>query len=166
MNVSIRKMDGILDSKKVKGLFGGTFLALCVLSSIRGVRCTTILYTCFAVKQVAAGDFAVGSTKLTVQLRTWEHSTPALGIDVRQVLQDYQVATQTAQLVVFGASACGTCVCVLYKLLDFCWSCGYWNDNTSDEAAKFEQRRKIHWNYRTGSRIPFLIKYFFVSFQQ
>jgi len=60
MNVSIRKMDGILDSKKVKGLFGGTFLALCVLSSIRGVRCTTILYTCFAVKQVAAGDFAVG----------------------------------------------------------------------------------------------------------
>lgn len=107
-----------------------------------------------------------GSTKLTVQLRTWEHSTPALGIDVRQVLQDYQVATQTAQLVVFGASACGTCVCVLYKLLDFCWSCGYWNDNTSDEAAKFEQRRKIHWNYRTGSRIPFLIKYFFVSFQQ
>jgi hypothetical protein len=31
MNVSIRKMDGILDSKKVKGLFGGTFLALCVV---------------------------------------------------------------------------------------------------------------------------------------
>jgi hypothetical protein len=49
MNVSIRKMDGVLDSKKVKGLFGGTFLALCVLSSIRGVRCTTILYTYFAV---------------------------------------------------------------------------------------------------------------------
>lgn len=122
----------------------GRFL-LCVLSSIRGVRCTTILSTptllCNRLQLVTSQS---GSTKLTVQLRTWEHSTPALGIDVRQVLQDYQVARQTAQLVVFGASACGTCVCVLYKLLDFCWSCGYWNDNTSDEAAKFEQRRKIN----------------------
>jgi hypothetical protein len=140
MNVSIRKMDGILDSKKVKGLFGGTFLALCVLSSIRGVRCTTILYTCFAVKQVAAGDFAVGSTKLTVQLRTWEHSTPALGIDIGQVLQDYQVATQTAQLVVFGASACGTCVCV------FCISCwtsaGRADTGTITEVTKQQNSSK------------------------
>ncbi|CAM6060287.1 unnamed protein product [Sphagnum tenellum] len=91
---------------------------------------------------VAAGDFAVGSTKLTVQLRTWEHSTPALGVDVRQVLQDYQVATQTAQLVVFGASACVR-VCLLGIS---CWtSAGRADTGTitqSDEAANSSKEGK------------------------
>lgn len=34
------------------------------------------------------------------------------------------------------------CVCVLYKLLDFFWSCRYWNDNTSDEAANSSKEGK------------------------
>lgn len=96
-------------------------------------------------KKVAAGDFAVGSTKLTVQLRTWEHSTPALGIDICQVLDTRLPGGDTNCTV--GCFWClrvcmCVCVCVLYKLLDFFWSCRYWNDNTSDEAANSSKEGK------------------------
>jgi hypothetical protein len=85
-----------------------------------------------------------GSTKLTVQLRTWEHSTPALGIDIGQVLQDYQVATQTAQLVVFGASACVR-VCV------FCISC--WTSAGRADTGTITQMTKQQNSSKEGKSI-------------
>lgn len=135
MNVSIRKMDDIV------GLFGGTFPALyVVIHPRRAVHNDPLHLLCSltgcswwlrsrehqAHRPVTyVGAFDAGA---------WHRHLPGVWYKTtrwRHKLHSWLFLVRPRVY-----------VCVLYKLLDFFWSCGYWNDNTSDEAANSSKEGK------------------------